>query len=125
MTNPPSQYNLQCELNNTRIRQQPTGTATGWTGACAMTLIFYVVLGLIAGALAKLILPGRQGGGIIATIILGIVGALVGGLLGNLIIHGSFSFALSGSWFWSLVTAVVGSIVVLLIYGFVRRRSAE
>jgi uncharacterized membrane protein YeaQ/YmgE (transglycosylase-associated protein family) len=90
-----------------------------------MTLIFYVVLGLIAGALAKLILPGRQGGGIIATIILGIVGALVGGLLGNLIIHGSFSFALSGSWFWSLVTAVVGSIVVLLIYGFVRRRSAE
>lgn len=89
-----------------------------------MTIIFYIILGLIAGAIAKLVLPGRQGGGIIATIVLGIIGALVGGLLGNLIIHGTFSLALSGSWFWSLVTAVVGSIIVLLIYGLIRRRSS-
>jgi len=89
-----------------------------------MTILFYIILGLIAGAVAKLLLPGKQGGGIIATIVLGIVGALVGGLLGNLIIHGKFSVELDGNWFWSLITAVVGSIIVLLIYGAVRGRSA-
>lgn len=88
-----------------------------------MTIIFYIILGLIAGALAKLILPGRQGGGIIITIILGIVGALVGGLIGNLISYGKFDFGLHRSWFWSLLTAIVGAIIVLLIYGAVRRRS--
>ena len=81
-----------------------------------MTILFYLILGLIAGAIAKLILPGKQGGGILATIVLGVIGALVGGLLGNL--------ELSGSWFWSLITAVIGSLIVLLIYGAVARRRA-
>lgn len=89
-----------------------------------MTILTYIILGLVAGAVAKLLLPGKQGGGIIATIILGIVGALVGGLLGNLIIHGKISLELSGNWFWSLLTAVVGSIIVLLIYGWATRRRA-
>ena len=89
-----------------------------------MTILFYLVLGLIAGAIAKLILPGKQGGGILATMVLGVIGALVGGLLGNLIIHGSFSVALDGNWFWSLITAVIGSLIVLAIYGMVGRRSA-
>ncbi len=87
-----------------------------------MTILFYLVLGLIAGALAKLILPGKQGGGIIATLVLGVLGALVGGLLGNLIFQGEFSLELSGSWFWSLITAVVGSLILLLIYGAVTGR---
>lgn len=89
-----------------------------------MTILFYIILGLVAGAIAKLIMPGKQGGGIIVTIILGIVGALLGGLLGNLIFAGKFSVALEGNWFWSLVTAVVGSLIVLAIYGAVQRRGA-
>jgi uncharacterized membrane protein YeaQ/YmgE (transglycosylase-associated protein family) len=88
-----------------------------------MTILFYIILGLIAGAIAKLILPGKQGGGIIATIILGIIGALVGGLLFNLIAGHGFDLSLHSGWFWSLITAVVGAIIVLLIYGAVTRRS--
>ena len=89
-----------------------------------MTILFYIILGLIAGAIAKLILPGKQGGGIIATIVLGVLGALLGGLLGNLIFQGKFSLALEGNWFISLITAIVGSLILLLIYGFITKRKA-
>ncbi|MCT1616920.1 GlsB/YeaQ/YmgE family stress response membrane protein [Kocuria indica] len=86
-----------------------------------MGIISWIILGLIAGALAKLILPGKQGGGIIVTIILGIVGAFLGGWLGSLIGIGSLD-----AWYdlGTIVTAVVGAIIVLLIYGAVvgRRR---
>ncbi|MGD7704869.1 GlsB/YeaQ/YmgE family stress response membrane protein [Microlunatus sp. Y2014] len=88
-----------------------------------MTIIFYIILGLVAGALAKLIMPGKQGGGIIMTIVLGVIGALLGGLIGNLIVGNGFSFALQGNWFISLITAIVGSLIVLVIYGFVTKKS--
>lgn len=87
-----------------------------------MTILFYLILGLIAGALAKLILPGKQGGGIVATLVLGVIGALLGGLLGNLIVSGEFSVALQGNWFISLITAVIGALIVLVIYGAVTKR---
>lgn len=89
-----------------------------------MTILFYIVLGLIAGAIAKLIMPGKQGGGIIATIILGIIGALVGGLLGNLIVNGKLSFELNSGFWMSLVIAVIGSLIVLFIYGALQKRKA-
>lgn len=83
-----------------------------------MGILGWIVLGLIAGAIAKLILPGRQGGGWIITIVLGIVGAILGGFLGNLL----FNIEL-GTFFdlrtWIL--AIVGAIVVLLIYGLATR----
>lgn len=85
-----------------------------------MGIIGWIVLGLIAGAIAKLILPGAQGGGWIVTIILGIVGALVGGFLGNVLIPG---LDISGFNFQTLLTAVVGAIIVLLLYGLVTRGS--
>ena len=84
-----------------------------------MGIIGWIVMGLIAGAVAKLILPGKQGGGWIITIILGIVGAFVGGFLGNLI----FGLDISGFNFETFLTAVVGAIIVLLIYGLVTRGS--
>ncbi len=52
-----------------------------------MSIIAWLVLGLIAGAIAKLILPGRQGGGIIVTLLLGVVGALLGGWLGSVLFN--------------------------------------
>jgi len=88
-----------------------------------MTILFYIVLGLIAGAIAKLIMPGKQGGGIIATIVLGVLGALLGGVIGNLIVGNGFTFALDGNWFISLITAVVGSLILLFIYGLVTKKS--
>ena len=90
-----------------------------------MTILFYIILGLIAGAIAKLIMPGKQGGGIIATIILGIIGALVGGLIGNLLFNGKLSFSLNSGFWGSLVISVIGALIVLFIYGAVQRRSAR
>ena len=84
-----------------------------------MGIIAWIVMGLIAGAVAKLILPGKQGGGWIITIILGIVGAFIGGLLGNVI----WGLDISGFNFQTFITAVVGAIIVLLIYGFATKGS--
>jgi uncharacterized membrane protein YeaQ/YmgE (transglycosylase-associated protein family) len=85
-----------------------------------MGILGWIVLGLIAGAIAKLILPGRQGGGWIITIILGIVGAIIGGFIGNAI------FGIELGTFFDLRTwllAIGGAILVLLIYGLVTRGS--
>lgn len=85
-----------------------------------MGIIGWIILGLIAGAIAKAILPGRQGGGWIITLVLGIVGALLGGFLGSVI----FDVKLEG--FFDITTwllAIGGSIIVLLIYGLVTRGS--
>ena len=83
-----------------------------------MGIIGYLILGLIAGAIAKAILPGRQGGGWLSTLILGVIGAILGGLIGGAIFHQSISH------FFSLYTwllAIVGSLIVLVIWGFITR----
>jgi uncharacterized membrane protein YeaQ/YmgE (transglycosylase-associated protein family) len=85
-----------------------------------MGIFGWIILGLIAGAIAKALLPGTQGGGWIITLILGVVGALLGGFLGGVL----FDVDLGG--FFDLRTwllAIGGSIVVLLIYGLVTRGS--
>ncbi len=82
----------------------------------------FIILGLIAGAIAKLILPGRQGGGWIATLLLGLVGALIGGWLAGLI------FNIGYDDFWSIqswLIAIVGAVVVLLIWGFITRSRSK
>ncbi|WP_336652925.1 MULTISPECIES: GlsB/YeaQ/YmgE family stress response membrane protein [unclassified Leucobacter] len=89
-----------------------------------MGFIAFLVLGLIAGAIAKAILPGRQGGGWFVTLLLGVVGAMLGGWLGSVI------FGASLQDFWSLQTwllAIGGSVVVLLIWGLIvgRRGAAD
>jgi len=83
----------------------------------------FLLLGLIAGAIAKLLLPGKQGGGWFVTLLLGVVGAMLGGWLGGLIFHvGLESFFSLSTW----LLAIGGSLVVLLIYGLIvgRRRDA-
>ena len=77
-----------------------------------MSILAWVVLGLIAGAIAKAIMPGKDPGGIVVTILIGIVGAFLGGFLGNMI-SGS---GLNGFSLWSILLAVVGSILLLWIY---------
>ncbi|MQA17079.1 MAG: GlsB/YeaQ/YmgE family stress response membrane protein [Pseudonocardiaceae bacterium] len=86
-----------------------------------MGFIAWIVLGLLAGALAKLIMPGDDPGGIIITMLIGIVGALLGGWLGGLI----FNVELGG--FFSITTwilAIVGSLILLGIYRLVVGRKA-
>ncbi len=87
-----------------------------------MSIIAWLVLGLIAGAIAKLILPGRQGGGIIVTLLLGVVGALLGGWLGSVL------FNIDVNEFWSISTwllAIGGALIVLLIYGLLTNRRSS
>jgi uncharacterized membrane protein YeaQ/YmgE (transglycosylase-associated protein family) len=73
-------------------------------------IIFWIIVGGIAGALAKLIMPGDDPGGFIITIILGIAGALVGGFLASLIGIGG------GGIIWSIIIATIGAIILLAIY---------
>ncbi len=83
-----------------------------------MGFVAFLVLGLIAGAIAKMLLPGAQGGGFFMTMLLGVVGAFLGGWLASLI----FDVSLGG--FFEIRTwliAIVGSIVVLVVYGFFTR----
>jgi len=88
-----------------------------------MGIISWIILGLLAGAIAKAILPGRQGGGWLVTLILGIVGALVGGFLGGAIFGMD-----SMNEFWSLKTwvfAILGSLLVLVVWGFITGRNKK
>lgn len=88
-----------------------------------LSFIGWIVIGLAAGALAKLILPGKQGGGFIVTLLLGIVGALLGGWIGSMIgVSGDGVFSI-----WTWVLAVGGSILVLLIWGLIfgRKKSSD
>jgi uncharacterized membrane protein YeaQ/YmgE (transglycosylase-associated protein family) len=84
-----------------------------------MGIIAWIVVGLIAGALAKLIMPGDDPGGIIVTILLGIVGAFVGGFVVNLL----GGAGVTGFNLWSIVVATLGAIVLLAIYRMVAARS--
>ena len=86
-----------------------------------MGILAWIVLGLVAGALAKLIMPGQQGGGIILTIVLGVVGAIVGGFLGTYV----FGFGdISGFDVRSIAIAVGGALLVLFVYGLATRGRA-
>lgn len=77
-----------------------------------MGIISWILLGLVAGALAKWIMPGKDPGGIIVTILVGIAGALVGGWVGSIVGIGS----VSGFNLGSIATAVGGAIILLAIY---------
>lgn len=85
-----------------------------------MSIIIFLIVGLIAGFIARAVVPGRQSMGIIATLVLGVVGSFVGGLV--------LSFLPGGQPFPSfnpagLIGSIIGAIIVLLIYIAVRRRS--
>jgi uncharacterized membrane protein YeaQ/YmgE (transglycosylase-associated protein family) len=83
------------------------------------TIIALIIIGLIAGALAKLIMPGDDPGGIIVTILIGIAGAFVGGFLARLVGLGD------GGWIWSIIVATIGAFILLAIYRLlVGRRTA-
>ncbi|MBZ2198189.1 GlsB/YeaQ/YmgE family stress response membrane protein [Occultella gossypii] len=87
-----------------------------------MGFIGWIVLGLIAGAIAKAILKDRAPGGLLATLILGVVGAALGGWIGGAI------FGVGLEEFWSIQTwivAILGSLLVLVIYGAVAGRGSR
>ncbi|GEK78719.1 GlsB/YeaQ/YmgE family stress response membrane protein [Agrococcus baldri] len=87
-----------------------------------MGFLVFLIFGLIAGALAKLILPGKQGGGWIVTLLLGVVGAMLGGWIAGLFgqdVYTSFFSPLG--WLF----AIGGAIIVLLIWGLITKNRGK
>jgi len=82
----------------------------------AWEIILWIVFGLVAGILAKWLLPGKAPGGFIITVLLGIAGAVVGGYLAN-----SFIPGLSASLLGRLIVAVGGAVLLLVIYQVVMK----
>ena len=84
-----------------------------------MGSLSWIILGLIAGALAKFIMPGKDPGGLLLTIIIGVVGAIIGGFLGGFIGLGrveSFDFG-------GLIIATLGAIILLVVYRLISKRT--
>lgn len=76
-----------------------------------MGIIVWLVIGLIAGFVARAVVPGSDAMGILGTIVLGLVGSLVGGFLGNLLVEGRLDLEAAG-----VIGSILGAIVALLIY---------
>ena len=78
-----------------------------------MSVIAWILLGLVTGALAKWIMPGRDPGGLLVTMVIGIVGAIIGGFLWNLLTgsdsYGDFDIG-------GIIIAVIGSLILLWLY---------
>ena len=87
-----------------------------------MNLLAWIVLGLLAGAIAKAIYPGHQGGGILSTLFLGIVGAFIGGTLAMLLTTGSLYLASPTLSLPGVALAVLGAIIAIFIWQKFARR---
>ncbi|MEX0666756.1 MAG: GlsB/YeaQ/YmgE family stress response membrane protein, partial [Acidimicrobiia bacterium] len=76
-----------------------------------MGLIVWLVVGLIAGFVARAVVPGRDSMGVFGTMVLGLVGSLIGGFLGNLFVEGNLDIEAAG-----IIGSIIGAIVALLAY---------
>jgi uncharacterized membrane protein YeaQ/YmgE (transglycosylase-associated protein family) len=83
-----------------------------------MQVIGWIIFGLFAGVIAKLMVPGRDPGGFFVTILLGIAGSLIGGYAAKLM-------GFTSDWFSSFVLAVAGAMIILLVYRFVKGKPAS
>lgn len=88
-----------------------------------MNLLAWVVLGLLAGAIAKAIYPGYQGGGILATIVLGIIGAFVGGTLATFLQTGALQLTATTFSIPGLFVAVIGALIAIWVWHWINRRA--
>lgn len=83
-----------------------------------MSIISWIVLGLIAGTLGKFLMPGKDPGGWLVTIGLGIAGAFVGGFVGSFLGYGAIG---GGITMYSIITATAGAALLLTLYRMIRK----
>ncbi|MGA7096330.1 MAG: GlsB/YeaQ/YmgE family stress response membrane protein [Acidimicrobiia bacterium] len=83
-----------------------------------MDILIWLLVGLIAGAIARFLVPGRDPMGWLGTMVLGLVGSLIGGFLGNLLFEGNADISAAG-----LVGSIIGAIIALLLYRAMRART--
>jgi uncharacterized membrane protein YeaQ/YmgE (transglycosylase-associated protein family) len=81
-------------------------------------IVVWLIVGIIAGALARLLVPGQDPMGLLGTMLLGLAGSVLGGLVADALISGDQNFSPAG-----LIGSILGAVVVLLIYRSVRSRS--
>jgi uncharacterized membrane protein YeaQ/YmgE (transglycosylase-associated protein family) len=87
-----------------------------------MGILSWIIVGLVAGALAKLIMPGKDPGGIVVTMLIGIVGAVIGGFVVGLFVPGDL---ISGINITTIIVATLGAIILLALYRwYVGRRAS-
>jgi len=84
-----------------------------------MGILAFIIIGLLAGLIARAIMPGNQSMGLVATTLLGMVGSLVGGLIGSLFSRSGRIFDLHPT---GIILSVVGALLVLFLVGFSGRR---
>jgi uncharacterized membrane protein YeaQ/YmgE (transglycosylase-associated protein family) len=89
-----------------------------------MNIIAWIILGLLAGAIAKAVVPGRQGGSWLSTMVLGVVGAFIGGTLHAFLQTGTLQFTATDLSIPGVVVAVLGAIVAILLSGMMFRGNA-
>ena len=82
-----------------------------------MGILSWIIMGLIVGVLAKFVMPGKDPGGMIVTILIGIAGSFVGGFVGSRLGLGT----VTGFNLGSLLLAIGGAILVLIVYRFVKK----
>jgi uncharacterized membrane protein YeaQ/YmgE (transglycosylase-associated protein family) len=85
-------------------------------------ILSWIIVGLVAGALAKLIMPGRDPGGILVTMLIGIIGAIIGGFVVGLFLGGDL---ITGINFTTIIVATLGAIILLALYRLVVGRRAS
>ena len=89
-----------------------------------MGILSWIIFGLIAGVIAKLVMPGRDPGGCIVTMLIGIAGACVGGSIYSLFTDRPWSMEFMQFDLGSMVLAIIGAVVILAIYRAVAGRRA-
>jgi uncharacterized membrane protein YeaQ/YmgE (transglycosylase-associated protein family) len=86
-------------------------------------LIWWLLIGLVAGLLARMLIPGRQSMGLVLTVVLGLVGSVVGGFIASLVFDTNPTDP--GFHAGGLIMSTIGAVIVLGLYGlFARRRTA-
>ena len=84
-----------------------------------MEILIWLLVGLIAGAVARFLVPGEDPMGWLGTLVLGLIGSLIGGFLANVIFAGEADISTSG-----IIGSIIGAIIALLIYRAMRSQTA-